>query len=255
FENAVRFLYADDTLHARICYPNLGTWGEWHDRCQLGDGQVRIEGGGSKSAIIQPYETVLAFRYSPTAGADLLAQFPSVYRPGQASASYDPRKVMAASGTPPRRASTLFDSWSIPASQAEDTPIVDGETIGLGSSWYPPESDASGTFQWIDNDAEFIIGARAEPTAILSLELEPGPGLAYQPFTFRVLNSDGQRVAVGRVHTHQTVQLILPLEPDRATLFRLHVDAGGQKIPSDSRILNFRVFKMSVLSAVASDQR
>ena len=46
------------------------------------------------------------------------------------------------------------------------------------------------------------------------------------------------------VRTRQTVQLFLPLAAGQENVFVLHVSGGGKWVPTDPRILNFRVFKL-----------
>lgn len=85
------------------------------------------------------------------------------------------------------------------------------------------------------------------PYQALSLEIAPGPGLAYQPFTLKVLNSQNAVVAQAHIQTQQTATLIVPMTPGEPGVFRLHVDNGGLTNSSDSRILNFRVFAIQSL--------
>lgn len=113
FDSAVRIAYADESLWARTCYPNAGMWGDWHDQCQFMDDRILISGGGFKGQTSVSYDKVIAFRYSSEYGAVLLRQLPSVYRPGIASAFYDPQKVVDFDSPLPLRAYTLFQSWPL----------------------------------------------------------------------------------------------------------------------------------------------
>lgn len=250
FESAVRFLYGNQSIQARICYPNLATWGNWQDRCQLGEKQVIINGGGFTQEVVKPYDKLLAFHYSQAEGVTLLKQLRSIYRPGSGNSAYDPNNVVDFASPLPLRAQTLFPASMISSATSPIASIVDSETIGLGRNWYLAESDGHQTFQWVNNNAEFIISAQAETRINLNLELGPGPGLNYQPFTLDVLDMANRVVATANVQTQATIVLALPLNPGQATVFRLHVAGGGLEIPSDVRIMNFRVFHMRLLPSV-----
>ena len=118
------------------------------------------------------------------------------------------------------------------------------DVIQLGANWYPQESLGADHFRWVDNDAVISI---SDPRALakgLSIELEPGPGVKKRPMVLRVLDSAGRQVQAAEITGRQTVNVFPPLTAKRPLEYRFHVDGGGQKIASDPRILNFRVFKI-----------
>ncbi len=78
---------------------------------------------------------------------------------------------------------------------------------------------------------------------MLSLEIEPGPGVGSQPFTLQVLDEKGQTAATAEVKGREVVHVTLPIIAGQAAAFRLHIEGGGLPTPNDPRILNFRVFR------------
>ena len=126
--------------------------------------------------------------------------------------------------------------------QSQD--IVEGSGIELGSAWGERESFHNETFRWVDNDAEFQLTPATSGEEQVTLFLEPGPGIA-APFLLKVLDQSGRQIDAVRVSRRENAELFLPTEAGKINQFRLHVDGGGKRIPSDPRILNFRVFRVS----------
>jgi len=122
--------------------------------------------------------------------------------------------------------------------------IIASPGIELGKGWGVIESLRNETFRWVENDAQIIIESPKQGAATISVLVEPGPGVG-QSFVLKVLDSTGDLVGAqflqGRITAHFTV----PLKTGRNE-FQLHVDTGGKRIPSDPRILNFRVFKIEL---------
>ncbi len=118
---------------------------------------------------------------------------------------------------------------------------TDGLFIGHG--WYPIETFAGETFRWVNNDAEIVVTAPSGNQQQLNVELEPGPGLASQPFELQVLDKEGQIVATTKVSGRETVIIKLTIVPNQPAVFRLHVESSGLPTSNDPRILNFRVFR------------
>jgi hypothetical protein len=117
-------------------------------------------------------------------------------------------------------------------------------SVQLKDGWYSLESFKNETFRWVNNDAVFAIKDAHVYTAGLSIELEPGPGMGSRPLVLRVLDSTGRQVHAAQVNGRQSLKLYLPKSARAPGLFRLHVNGGGNKTPSDPRVLNFRVFRL-----------
>jgi hypothetical protein len=122
--------------------------------------------------------------------------------------------------------------------------ITEGAGLQVGNGWYPVESFTDGTFRWVNNDAEFSVNSR-HPR--LEVELQPGPGVDFKKMVLKVLDASGRQVQATEVDGRQRVKLLLPGASKGEATYRLHVDGGGKKIPSDPRTLNFRVFKLKTL--------
>lgn len=122
--------------------------------------------------------------------------------------------------------------------------LVDAaDGIRFGRGWYPPETQQGNMYRWVGEDAVLVLEAPAVGPGILSLIVEPGPGVCYQPFDLQVFDQRNQLVAQGRVDCAQRIALELPLRSGQSQSFRLHAPKGGQCIPPETRVLNFRVFR------------
>jgi hypothetical protein len=134
--------------------------------------------------------------------------------------------------TPPDQRRRLADTGSAPE---------DGLFVGYG--WYPAERAAE-AFRWAATDAELVV---THPTGRreLQLELEPGPGMGGHPFELDVVGADEAVVGTVRAQGRAAVRVSLPLRSGaESQVFRLRVRGGGVAVPSDPRILNFRVFSV-----------
>jgi hypothetical protein len=113
--------------------------------------------------------------------------------------------------------------------------------IRFGRGWYPVEFRHGEPYRWVGEDAAFILDPRQGLGWVLSMEIEPGPGVERQAFVLRVSDADGRTVAQGVVDGHKVVHLLLPLRPGQGERFRLSAEGGGRRIAGDSRILDFQV--------------
>lgn len=125
--------------------------------------------------------------------------------------------------------------------------IVKGKGVRLGSGWGPLESFAHDAFRWVDNDAELIIAPEQSGEIGLSITAEAGPGVDGKCL-LKALDASGQRLAAEGLEGKSVVTMFIPVEAGKPMTVRLHVDDGGKKIPSDPRILNFRVFQVEATS-------
>ena len=125
-----------------------------------------------------------------------------------------------------------------------------GGELLAGSGWYRLETYQGKSFRWVGNDAELIVVSppgEAQPS--LDIEIEPGPGVGLKPFDLQIIreNKGGTAVSV-RVNGRETVRAKLWLEPEKTEIYRLHIEGGGLPALNDPRILNFRVFCVSMVS-------
>ena len=138
----------------------------------------------------------------------------------------------------------VFNIYSSAHGASAGGDITEGSGLQIGKGWYPLESFTDGTFRWVNNDAEFTV---ASGRTHLAMELQPGPGVDSKNMVIKLLDTSGRQVEAAEVNGRQTVKLLLPVVKGKDATYRLHLDGGGKKIPSDPRILNFRVFKLKTL--------
>lgn len=133
-----------------------------------------------------------------------------------------------------------------PESAAREGPsdIVRTANLQLGGGWGVLETFRKETFRWVDNNAEFELTAEQSGSFVLSLLVEPGPGVDGKPFLLKVLDASGRQVSAEPVLRRGTVNFILPVQSGEPNRFRLHLDGGGKPARNDPRILNFRVFEL-----------
>ena len=122
--------------------------------------------------------------------------------------------------------------------------------IRFGSGWYGAESHSAGVvFRWVSNDAEVLLKA---PGPALVFDVEPGPGVNFQPFLLEILDAAGSVVAQSWIRRRCTLELRLPPDVSR---FSLRVAGGGMPAEADPRILNFKVHHCGWSSARVSTRR
>jgi hypothetical protein len=124
--------------------------------------------------------------------------------------------------------------------------IVSGSGAELGAGWGVLETFNNETFRWVENDAHILVPPVSSGGVELSLVLEPGPGVGTGPLLLKVLDASGKQVADARVAGRGPLKMLVPIESGKPGDFRLHVDGGGKPAPNEARILNFRVFRLTV---------
>jgi hypothetical protein len=132
--------------------------------------------------------------------------------------------------------------------------IVRGSGIELGAKWGPLETFRNETFRWVENDAQIRIVTAKSGDVALSMVVASGPGIGSRTFVVKVLDESGRQVNAAQVENRGRVKFFLPVEAGKPNNFRLHVDEGGKPAHNDPRILNFRVFQISV-NPVQSQQK
>ena len=124
--------------------------------------------------------------------------------------------------------------------------IVYSPKLQLGDAWGVLESFHSERFRWVENDAELLIETPQPRSVVLSLSVEPGPGIGAKSFELKLLDATGNAVGTQRVDGRRSVYFTLPALSGTQYRFRLHTDGGGKRSATDTRILNFRVFKIEL---------
>ena len=113
-----------------------------------------------------------------------------------------------------------------------------GMRVGRGG-WYPLEGFDPNTFRYVNREAEIVIG---RPAKSLDLDVEPGPGVAYQPFDLDVFNGDGALLRRVRIEGRTRMTLELPDLRSLPGRLVLRCDGGGRPAPPDARLMDFRLF-------------
>jgi hypothetical protein len=118
--------------------------------------------------------------------------------------------------------------------------------VEFGPGWYPLETFGGETFRWANNDATIRIRTRTAKNAKLVLDVAPGPGEAGRTAVLHLLDSNSHELGAAALTQRRRVEFPLRESAGFAS-YVVHVEGGGTAIPSDARILNFRVFGVSVL--------
>ena len=102
----------------------------------------------------------------------------------------------------------------------------------LGAGWSSPEFGSLS--RWAGDHAEILLPEGIGGTLVL--DLEPGPGVAWGPFTLVIEGVDEARIKRRSI-------LTIPITSDRLS-FR--VEGGGRIAGDDPRVLNFRALRCEV---------
>jgi hypothetical protein len=136
-------------------------------------------------------------------------------------------------------------------------------TVKLGAGWFQREMSGEEPFRWVDNDAELIISppklsptnsSGARQARVLVLDVEPGPGVNMRPFLLELRDASGKHLSEIRVKRRSVVTFALP-DAEGEIRVVLHTRDGGNRIRSDLRTLNFRLFRcrVKIVSAGAAN--
>jgi hypothetical protein len=124
--------------------------------------------------------------------------------------------------------------------------LAPSNDVALGDGWYPVERAGADPFRWVENGATVHVAALQPVRHALRVVAEPGPGVGLRPFTLSARLADGREIGAATVSGKQTITFVLPPESPRVFSVALHALGGGKASPNDARVLNFRVFSMTV---------
>jgi len=124
--------------------------------------------------------------------------------------------------------------------------LPDSHDVALGEGWYPAEHYRGVVFRWVENDAVLHVAALRPVHHTLRIVVEPGPGVGLGAFELSARRTDGLEIGKAVVSSKQVVKFALPPESPRIFSVALHCTSGGKASPNDPRVLNFRVFDVSV---------
>lgn len=144
------------------------------------------------------------------------------------------------------RVFSITDASNDQSLAAGPVDIVRGPNLKLGPNWYPLEQYKGDTFRWVDNDAAIQVDSDRRQNRRLQLLLAAGPSVK-TPGNVQITLTGfrGRALQTATVKERGTVYLNLPLNRGRND-FALHTNTTGKRAPGDPRVLNFRVFSISV---------
>jgi hypothetical protein len=118
---------------------------------------------------------------------------------------------------------------------------VDGLFIGL--NWHGLETDPEGRrWRWMDRNAQIVVTRPSGRRRRLAIDLAPGPGFGGRPANLLLHDGEDTTVACAQIDKAGPIALEVPLPAAAGAILVLDADGGGNVIPGDPRVLNFRVF-------------
>ena len=154
--------------------------------------------------------------------------------------SWDATSRLCEAETPPEAAGTGLQRLSEEGLGRPGPP----DEIFLGRGWHRLEVHGPVFWRWAGPCARLVIQRPTGRRRVLRLDLEPGPGVARQPFDLWLLDQGGQTIAQRRVQARSTLDVELPLEPAAAACFDIEIPGGGRRIATDPRLLNFCLYRI-----------
>ncbi len=120
--------------------------------------------------------------------------------------------------------------------------------VRLGQGWGNYETFAGETFRWVSGPADLIL--KESPvggTARVVLDTEPGPSHGKEPFQLEAWDEAGRLAWTSEVITGRNrVVLSLPRHAQRSSVYTLRTRSASLPVPRDARILNYRVFRITL---------
>ena len=123
--------------------------------------------------------------------------------------------------------------------------IVTGNDMALGAGWDRLETYRGESFRWVNNDALLYVATLKRFEYQVQVQIEPGPGVGLRPFTLKAAD-DGKPLADVPVKGRQQVSFTIPAGEPKVHAITLRTNEGGKPAPNDPRVLNFRIFKITV---------
>jgi hypothetical protein len=121
------------------------------------------------------------------------------------------------------------------------------DLLCVWKNWGSMEEWGGRRFRWVNNDAELLLFNPSEKSRFLNVELERGPSLPPEGGTL-VAYVNGVPCDSLAITAFRRVKINLPDVLQNENLIRFHVsqEAGQRASADDPRILNLRVFRISL---------
>lgn len=112
-------------------------------------------------------------------------------------------------------------------------------TVYLANGWYGLERQGDAAFRWAHSGTQLLVG---NCSAVVSIDVEPGPSLGRMPMNFSVRSLTGRIVAESRVKGRSVIEFPVDFSATGERILELTAESEGLAVPGDSRRLDFRVF-------------
>ena len=128
-----------------------------------------------------------------------------------------------------------------------------GTGIIFGRGWYSVERySRQPPFRWAGPTAELLLDeSPASQPAVLHMDLEPGPATGGYPLQLEITDEDGRPLTEIPLACRNRLQLPLPAPVPRRLLFQSK--NGELSAGADPRVLNFRVFRVTIDRGATAD--
>jgi hypothetical protein len=123
--------------------------------------------------------------------------------------------------------------------------VVGSRGLSLGDGWYGAEIYQAEGFRWVNNEAQILISEGFSGKRLL-FDVEPGPAISELPMWLEITDQDGHEIA--RYEVAARMRFILDVPENIPHMLKLRAaNASDRAGAADPRVLNFRVFQVSVL--------
>ncbi len=137
-----------------------------------------------------------------------------------------------------------------PRPEAVDV-VAAGSGIVFGEGWFAPVSHAGVVFRWAGSEAEIQATPPDGRRSTLVLDLEPGPGVGFGRFGLEIVGEGDELLEAVEISGRGELVLNGAFCGGRSRRVKLRVKGGGRRVPYDTRVLNFRVFRCAWTDKVA----
>ncbi len=127
---------------------------------------------------------------------------------------------------------------------SDEALLSSGLSAMWASGWYPEEVFAGERFRWSASSSTLILLQPGNAESTLSLLVESGPALGFEPFELQVRDQWNSILATARVAGRTEVRVPVP-KVRGAFVISLRAQGGGapKKVRGDSRSMAFRIFR------------
>ena len=120
--------------------------------------------------------------------------------------------------------------------------------LQLGQGWGTYETYKGETFRWSAAASELVLsGGANDGIAHIALDVEPGPSHGLKLLKFEVQDLEGNKIfSSAAISGRSTIVLPLRFHKRQISVYKLITNSSNQHIANDPRILNYRVFSVTL---------